>query len=178
MAVPVRVGAGFPAEFPGCTPLAAEAAANLVRLVSDYLAELARRRRNIAPLSASGFEALAILDGAAEPLMASAIAERLLVTTASITSLIDTLAARGYVTRAPHPSDRRKVLIEITDAGREIVDRVLPVVYRAAQDAFGVLDDEQLEAFIQGATAIRSELAAVASKPPPTPGPRVRPRTP
>jgi DNA-binding MarR family transcriptional regulator len=174
---PVRVGAGFRAEFPGCTPLAAEAAANVVRLVSDYLAELTRRRRDIAALSASGFEALAILDGAPEPLTGSAIAERLLVTTASITSLIDTLAARGYVTRTQHPSDRRKVLVAITDAGRDVVDRVLPVVYRAAQDAFGGLGDDRLEALIATAIVVRARLAAVASDPPPQPGPRVRPGT-
>jgi DNA-binding MarR family transcriptional regulator len=154
--------------------LPAEAAANLIRLASEYLGELTRRRRSIAPLSASGFEALAILDGAGEALTGSVIAQRLLVTTASITSLIDTLAAHGYVVRTAHPSDRRKVLVEITAAGRDVVDQVLPVVYRAAQDVFGTLPDDQLKMLIALATALRSRLAEVQREPPPPSGPRVR----
>jgi DNA-binding MarR family transcriptional regulator len=172
---PVRVGAGFRDEFPGCAPLPAEAAANLIRLAGEYLAELSRRRRSIAPLSASGFEALAVLDGADAPLTGSVIAERLLVTTASITSLLDTLAASGYVLRMPHPSDRRKVLVQITPAGREVVDQVLPVVYRAAQDVFGTLADAELESLIASVTALRSRLAEAAHEPAPVPAPRVRP---
>jgi DNA-binding MarR family transcriptional regulator len=156
---PIRVGADFATRFPGCDPAAAEAAANVVRLASEYLDELNRRRRDIAGLSASGFEALAILAGAGEPLTGSVIAQRLLVTTASITSLLDTLAARGYVVRARHPDDRRKVLVELTDAGARIVRRVLPVVYGAAAEIFGVLDETELAALVQAVTRVRRRIA-------------------
>lgn len=36
---------------------------------------------------------------------------------AATTTLIDRLAARGFVRRAPSPADRRKVLVEMTEEG-------------------------------------------------------------
>lgn len=36
----------------------------------------------------------------------------------SVTSAVDRLQAQGFVTRQPHPSDRRAVLASITEAGR------------------------------------------------------------
>jgi DNA-binding MarR family transcriptional regulator len=35
-----------------------------------------------------------------------------------VTNLIDGLESLGYATRAPHPTDRRTTLAEITDSGR------------------------------------------------------------
>jgi DNA-binding MarR family transcriptional regulator len=174
----LRVPETFEREFPGCDPRAAEALVNLVRLASECLDEVARRRRHLADLSASGFEALAVLDGAGEPLPPSVIAERLLVTTASMTSLIDTLVARGYALRNPHPSDRRKVLVDITDTGREVVDRVLPVVHLAATEIFADVDPRTLERFVETCGQLRAGVAQLASRPVPPAGPRIRPRLP
>jgi DNA-binding MarR family transcriptional regulator len=174
----VRVPDTFEQEFPGCDARAAEALVNLVRVSSACLDEVARRRRHLADLSASGFEALAVLDGAGEPLLPSVIAERLLVTTASMTSLIDTLVGRGYALRRPHPTDRRKVLVEITDAGREIVDRVLPVVHLAATEIFADVDARTLDRFIATCGRLRAGVARLAARPVPAAGPRIRPELP
>ncbi len=46
------------------------------------------------------------------------IAERLLTTTGSMTSLLDTLEKRGLIRRLPHPDDRRKLLVDITPAAQ------------------------------------------------------------
>lgn len=48
----------------------------------------------------------------------TAIAERLGVTTASVTGLLDRLAASGYVARKPNPRDRRSILVALTEHGR------------------------------------------------------------
>jgi MarR family transcriptional regulator, organic hydroperoxide resistance regulator len=69
---------------------------------------------------------LAVVEGAGEPLEPSVIAERLVVTTGSMTSLLDNLENRGLVRRRPHPSDRRKLLIDITPEAQTIVDEFLP----------------------------------------------------
>ena len=129
---PIRVPADFEREFPGASRSAAEVAANLVRTADALLAEFERRRREIADLSASAFQALAILEGADEPLAGHVIAERLLVSSASMTSLLDTLERRGLIERHRHPDDRRKVLIHLTDEARAIVDQMLPAVHAAA----------------------------------------------
>ena len=41
----------------------------------------------------------------------------------SATSMIDRLVRKGYVERVTDPSDRRVVLCQITDPGREMLDR-------------------------------------------------------
>jgi DNA-binding MarR family transcriptional regulator len=79
-------------------------------------------------LSAAARQLLAVLEGAGEPLSPTEISERLLVTTASITSLVDTLERRKFVKRSPDPDDRRRILVTITPAGRKVVDRFLPEI--------------------------------------------------
>ncbi len=171
---PIRVPAGFEREFPGASRSAAEVAANLVRTADALLAEFERRRREIADLSASAFQALAILEGADEPLAGHVIAERLLVSSASMTSLLDTLERRGLIERHNHPDDRRKVLIHLTDEAREIVDRMLPAVHTASTQAVAHVAETDREQLIATLTTIRVQLAALATQPPATPKPRRR----
>lgn len=175
MAEAIRVGRGFRREFPGCDPAAAETLANLVRAATAALDEIDRRRRTLANLSASGFEALAVLDGADGPLTGTDIANHLLVTTASITSLLDTLTRRGYIERQPHPHDRRKTLISITGAGRELVDAMLPTVHTAATQFLDGLTAGELEALITACTHLRTRIDELSQNPPPVPRPRRRP---
>lgn len=49
------------------------------------------------------------------------IAERLGLTTASVTGLLDRLATAGYLTRRPNPRDRRSILVSLTDDGLRAV---------------------------------------------------------
>jgi len=48
-----------------------------------------------------------------------------LVTSGTMTNRVDRLAAAGLVRRAPDPSDKRGVLVTLTDQGREQVDAAL-----------------------------------------------------
>ena len=41
----------------------------------------------------------------------------------TLTSILDRLEARGWVRRVPHPSSRRLVAVELTEAGRAIGER-------------------------------------------------------
>src|SRR5262249_29790646 len=47
------------------------------------------------------------------------LARELRLTTGSVTALIDRLEAAGLIRRADDPADRRKVLVQLTTAGRE-----------------------------------------------------------
>ncbi|WP_280351833.1 MarR family winged helix-turn-helix transcriptional regulator [Nocardia abscessus] len=73
-------------------------------------------------LTFSRYELLMLLNfsktGALPMAKASA---RLQVHPTSVTNTVDRLEAAQLVERVPHPSDRRATLIEITDAGRELV---------------------------------------------------------
>lgn len=166
---PIRVPLDFESEFPGASRSAAEAAANLVRAADAFLVELDRRRRRSADLSASAFQTLAILEGAGEPLPGHVIAERLLVSSASMTSILDTLERRGLVERGPHPTDRRKVLIHLTVDAQDIVDQMLPVVHLAASEAFVDLSESERESLIGWLTKVRSRLELLSGETPKQP---------
>jgi DNA-binding MarR family transcriptional regulator len=51
------------------------------------------------------------------PRTPSELAERLQITTASVTELVDRLQRNGLVARIPHPTDRRKLLVTLTPDG-------------------------------------------------------------
>jgi DNA-binding MarR family transcriptional regulator len=69
--------------------------------------------------------------------------ERLMIHPTSVTNIVDRLEGQGFVRRQPHDHDRRTTMVEITAAGRDVVDRATGEVVTCA---FGLdaLSDEQL----------------------------------
>jgi len=165
----IRVPADFEHEFRGASRSAAEVAANLARTSKAFVVEIDRWPRVRHRLSASAFQTLAILEGAGEPLAAHVIAEQLLVSSASMTSLLDTLQRRGLVERHPHPDDRRKILIHLTDEAHGIVNEMLPVIHAVITAAVADLTEPERERLIRAMTTIWSRLGEIAGQPIPTP---------
>lgn len=125
----MRVGEGFEAEYPDASALATECYVNLCH-AGDLLMELHNRQtREDYGLSPGAREVLAIVDGAGEPLEPAVIAQRLLITTASITTLLDTLEKRRLVRRITHPDDRRKRLVVLMPEAERIVDEYVPAFH-------------------------------------------------
>jgi len=161
----IRVPAGFESEFPGASRSASEVAVNLARTQMALLAGIERPPREAHGLSASAFQTLAILDDAGEPLPGHVIAQRLLVSSASMTSLVDTLERRGLVERRPHPTDRRKVLIHLTDDAQRIVDQQLPAIHAVIAQAISTLAESDREHLLTSLTTIRTQLSRTAGQP-------------
>jgi DNA-binding MarR family transcriptional regulator len=162
---PLRQAAHFEVEFPGASRSASEVLLNLARTSSVSLAELDRRHKSaIGSLSLSGWQALAIIDGAGESLSPKVIAERLLVTSGSITSLLDTLERRGLVRREPHPDDRRKLLVDITDEARTLVDVMLAQVHATSIEVMAGISEADREQAVQTLAKIRANVEAMASR--------------
>ena len=112
-------------------------------------------------LSAAGRQALAIIEGAGEPLSPTTIAERLIVTTATVTSLLDTLEKRGLVVRQPDPQDRRKLLVSVTDDARAIVDQFLPEVVALQTAVMAGLTEPQRQQLLRSLAVVREGIATV-----------------
>ena len=129
-----RVGSGFEREFPGADRLSTECYINICHTAERLFALLEQRTRTEFSLSNAAVMVLAIVEGSDEPITPTVIAQRAIITTASITSVLDTLERRQLVARTPHPSDRRKVVVELTASGRRIVERFLPTA-RAVEAA-------------------------------------------
>lgn len=150
----------FRREFPGGSESANTCALALVRTGERLLACIDQALRH-HHLSRAGREALAVLDGAGQPLSPTAIAERLIVTTASITSLVDTLERRGLVERQPDPTDRRRLLIVITQDGKAIVDQFLPEVVALQTAAMATLTEAQRRQFLELLTTLGANLTTL-----------------
>ncbi len=54
----------------------------------------------------------------------SELAEHEKVQPPSITRVIASLEERGLIQRLPHPTDRRQVVLNVTDQGRDVVRRL------------------------------------------------------
>ena len=163
-----RQGDSFEEEFPGASRSASDCSINLARTGSLLLAELARRRRPYADTSVAAFQVLAIIEGEGRPLPPSVVAERMVTTTGTMTSIIDTLVRRGLVRRLPHPDDRRMLLIDITDAGREMVDLVLPVTHRITKEVFQVLSEDDRRRLLELLGRVQERLTVMREEPAPT----------
>ncbi|MBA2774459.1 MAG: MarR family transcriptional regulator [Nocardioidaceae bacterium] len=98
------------------------------QLVLAELDELLRQHR----LTFARYEALVLLTFSRHgSLPLGKMGERLQVHPTSITSIIDRLEASGHVVRRPHPTDGRTILAEITDAGRDLVEKATKDLVRA-----------------------------------------------
>src|SRR4051812_32025266 len=153
----------FEHEFPGASASATATSVTLLHTASLLLDEINRHRATVTRLSPSACQALAVLDGAGEPLSSTEISTRLLVTTASMTSLLDTLEGQGLVRRVPHPRDRRKVLVEISTEGRETIDRVMPVVHAANATALSILSEKQRAQLCALLSRLQDHLAEIST---------------
>lgn len=58
--------------------------------------------------------------GQAPPMRMKDLAAKMGVTTGTLTMTVDRLEQRALIRRAPHASDRRSILVGLTDKGREL----------------------------------------------------------
>ena len=49
----------------------------------------------------------------------------LLLSSGAMTNRIDRLEEQGYVARERDPDDRRRILVRLTDAGKDLIDRAM-----------------------------------------------------
>ncbi|MFB8027424.1 MarR family winged helix-turn-helix transcriptional regulator [Streptomyces sp. NPDC056465] len=73
------------------------------------------------------------------------LAERLDVVPRAVTTLVDGLEASGRVRRAPDPTNRRVVRIEITEEGRAVLRSMRDARKAAAEEILAPLTAEQRE---------------------------------
>jgi DNA-binding MarR family transcriptional regulator len=93
------------------------------------------------------FDVLSALrrSGAPYQLSPGQLVTQTLVTSGTMTNRVDRLAARGFVSRSPDPSDRRGVIVTLTDTGREAVDGALADLLRRERDLLARLSESERE---------------------------------
>lgn len=80
------------------------------------------------------------LDG---PLTPRSLGQRIRLSSGAVTPLIDRLEARGFVTRTPHPTDRRSVLVHYRPQERQVVGRLYAVLEGLKLEAERLGDGER-----------------------------------
>ena len=172
----VRVGAGFAVEFPGGDPSCTEAYATLVRTGEALLAEIDRRIRVTFGLPHAALTALAVIEGAGEPVTPSQVSDRMLAASATMTATLDLLERQGWIRRIPNPADRRSVLLEITPDGRAAADRLLPGIRTVEQSIMSALSADERKGLVDLLGRVLARAADVAAQPAePLSGERNRP---
>jgi DNA-binding MarR family transcriptional regulator len=95
----------------------------------------------------------------------SELARRLQLTTGAVTALADRLEESGHLERAPHPTDRRRVMLRRTrkadeDLAAEIVPMAMQI--RALAERLTVEERQAAGRFLDGFIAIIERTAAEA----------------
>lgn len=67
------------------------------------------------------------------------VAERILVTSGSMTYIVDKLEKRGLVCREPCERDRRVCYLRLTEEGTGLLAELMPEHDRAVEDFFGAI---------------------------------------
>lgn len=95
-----------------------------LRMATFRLARRLRSARAVDAMSDAQLAVLATLRMHGRRTI-TALAERERVTAPSMTSMINGLEEQGFVLRTPDAEDRRRVQVDITDAGTEIVAQTI-----------------------------------------------------
>lgn len=106
-------------------------------------------------LTFARYEALVLLYFSREgQLPLGKMGDRLMLHPTSITNIIDRLEEQGLIRRKPHPTDRRTTLAQITDEGRELVDKVTDAA-GSARFGMGALSEAELDTLTGLLTKLR-----------------------
>jgi DNA-binding MarR family transcriptional regulator len=136
----------FYAQTPDANVAATEGVMNTIRTADMFFDRIGRLLRPLG-VSAAGGLALGILrdHGTMSP---SELGERLIVTRATVTGLLDSLERRGFVSRSANPADRRSLLVEVTPAGLAVVQELRTIVHRNERDWMSVLSDAEVRTYV------------------------------
>jgi DNA-binding MarR family transcriptional regulator len=111
----------------------------LARRQEEVFGRFALSRGEVGALSALR------ISGAPYRLSPTRLARGLMLSSAGITSRIDRLERRRLVRRLDDPDDRRGVIIELTDEGREVVDEAVAALAISDRQLLDRLDPQEVE---------------------------------
>lgn len=154
--IPVRADRSLEREFPQVDSRASDCVINIWRTAAMLAEDLGRVLRPY-DLTLTGFRVMMMLR-VAGTLTPADIADRLGSARATVTGVLDSLEKRGAVRRLPHPDDRRRLQVSITDAGLALLGDLLPGYFTHEREAVASLDPEGQEVLVELLGAIQRAL--------------------
>jgi MarR family 2-MHQ and catechol resistance regulon transcriptional repressor len=77
------------------------------------------------------------------PLLVGELGSKVLLTSGSMTYVVDKLEDRGLLIRRPSPDDRRALHVELTEKGRKLIARIFPEHAEEIRRAMSGLSTEE-----------------------------------
>ena len=119
----------------------------VVRFEIELWNAVEARLRSELDLPLTHYEPMSVMDRI-EGCRVYDIASELVITTGGASKLVDRIEEGGYCRRRPNPSDRRSSLVELTPAGRKLLNRARAVVEDELERCLaGAVSDRSLEQF-------------------------------
>lgn len=81
---------------------------------------------------------------------------------------IKSMEQRGYVRRVKNAHDKRKINIYLTEQGKALRDKLMPLAKEVVDDSVGGFSEREKTAFLEYLKAIQANLAAKAATTPPS----------
>jgi len=98
---------------------------------------------------------------ASGPVLMRALSEALGISPRTVTGLVDALEADGWVTRSPHPEDRRATIISLTQAAENALDRLREHYAGLSHDLLGDIPADDLATVRRVMTTLEERLDSV-----------------
>lgn len=95
--------------------------------------------------------------GVNPPLRMKELAQKMGVTTGTLTVQVDRLERSGMVRRRPHHDDRRSILVELTDAGQEMFQGHHSLHEQLTRDITAQLSDQERDTLTELLTRLNNE---------------------
>ena len=140
-----------------------ETVLNLVRtatLLSARATQLFRR----FDLTEAQFNVLFALKFSNGRITQAELGKRLVVTRASITSVLDKLESKNLVKRVDVPENRRIHHVELTESGRRLVNEVEPMYRKEVHKVLGDLGDAECHTLIGLTERVREQARDMISR--------------
>lgn len=102
---------------------------------------------------------LLYLLGAAGELHMSDLVQRLGVSLSTVSGLVDRIVDQGYAHRHEDPADRRQVVVGLTPAGAEFLDRFRELNARQMRELLELLGDDDLDTVRRSLVALTAAAA-------------------
>jgi DNA-binding MarR family transcriptional regulator len=116
----------------------------LTSIIKNYSEEFAFKEFN---LSFSGFTVMWVIWVRGD-LETAKLAKNAGIAKSTLSGILKTLEKHGYCKRIPHSSDARRVVVHITKAGEELMEKIFPKFHEIEDIAISGLTDKEFETTI------------------------------
>ncbi|NMM63339.1 MarR family transcriptional regulator [Clostridium sp. P21] len=131
----------------------------LISKTSNIVQQVLNKFYKDFKLSETQFAALYLVYLAGEKgITLSTLGEKMNVTRANITTLVDRMASRGLIERISNESDRRSIKAVVTDKGKEIFKSILPQYEEFTSMLLNFLTENEKQRFHELLLKIQEEL--------------------